>query len=153
MSELRAPAEILRLAIEREKEAASLYERIARDKGASGLAPLLRTLRDEEIEHRKRLEAMLPAAGSLFTARIPRIEDLRLTDAVPDIPAGDIATFQDLLLYAAKKEAGAVAFYESLAAGAADDGARRLFELLAAQERIHKKLVETEYENRVLPDN
>jgi len=150
---LRAPDDILRLAIEREKEAASLYERIARDKRAAGLAPLLLALRDEEIEHRNRLEALIPAAWTIFAMRIPRVEDLGLTDAAPDMPEGDIVSFQDLLLFAAKKEAGAVFFYESLASRAMDAGARRIFELLAAQERAHKRRVETEYENRVLPDD
>ncbi len=151
MSEFRTAAGILRLAMAREEEAAASYARMAERPEAAGLRPLLSELRDEEIDHRRRLEAL--AAGGAFPASIPAVDDLGLSDDLPEVGAGDVATFQDLLIFAAKKEAQAIALYDGLAARTADAGTRRLFEFLSAQEKTHKLRLESEYENRVLPEN
>ena len=91
--------------------------------------------------------AALPASGP------GGAQDLRISDYIVDEPLGDDASFQDLLIFAAKKEAKAVVFYADLAARAADPSQRKIFEFLIGQEKSHKLRLEQEYEKYVLPEN
>lgn len=154
MSEFRTAADIFRFAIAREEEAAASYAALAEDAPTAGLRDMLLDLRADEAEHKRRLEALASAAAA--GAPLPGlgpVEDLGLSDAVPDPDMNEAATMQDLLIHAARKEARAAALYAELAARAADPEARSLFVLLAAQERVHKLKLETAYERHVLIEN
>ncbi|MBP1659732.1 MAG: hypothetical protein H6P95_924, partial [Candidatus Aminicenantes bacterium] len=86
----------------------------------------------------------------LGTAFVP---DLQIVDALPEEkPAADMS-LQEMLVFAAKKEAQAVALYESLAHAAGTSDQARLFGFLAGQEREHKLRLEAEYERQVLQEN
>ena len=61
--------------------------------------------------------------------------------------------YQDILIFAARKEQKAIRFYTILAAKAAGSEERKLFELLAAKEMDHKLRLETEYESRYLVED
>jgi len=144
-------AEIIAFAIEREIEAAGGYARIAAAAGTPGLRELAEDLRFQEIEHRRLLEG-LPVA-EIQEIAAPSVPDLRLVDTLADEPFTPGMSLQDLLIFAAQKEARAAALYEALAALAGGSGRDRLFLFLAGQEREHKLKVETAYEAHVLPEN
>jgi rubrerythrin len=153
MSDRRSASisEIIGLAVRREIEAAEGYARLAADAETPALRELAEDLRRQEEEHRRRLEGLGPdAVRGLAAADVP---DLRLVDGLGDErPAPDMS-LQDALVFAAKKEAQAVALYESLAGLAAGTEARALFLALAGQEREHKLRLESAYEDRFLPEN
>lgn len=151
MSEFRTAVEILRFAMAREEDAAAAYKDLASRAASRGLRALLLELRDEEIEHRKRLEDL--AAGGAFAASIGPVEDLRITDDLDETPLDGESTFQDLLIFAARKEAKAAALYTELRARSADPDIQSLFEFLAGQEKVHKRRLEQEYENHILKEN
>jgi rubrerythrin len=151
MSEFRTAVEILHLAMAREEAAAAAYEALASRAQSEGLRTLLLELRDEEIEHRKRLGEL--AAGGAFAVSVGRVEDLRITDDLAETPLDGEATFQDLLIFAAKKEAKAAAFYTELGGRSADPAIQSLFGFLAGQEKEHKRRLEQEYENLVFKEN
>jgi len=154
MSEFRTAADVFRFAIIREEEAAAAYAALAEDRAAGGLRDMLLELRADELEHKRRLEALAASAAAGAGLPAPRdIEDLGLTDALPEPPVSGPATLQDLLIGAARKEARAAALYDALAGRASDPGTRDLFALLAAQERAHKLRLETAYERHVLGEN
>lgn len=143
--------EILSFAVERERDAARGYKDLAsRARSASARAFLLQ-LRDEEIDHERRLldldRNVVPALPA------EEIPDLRISDFVIAEPVGANPSYQDLLLFAAKKEAKSVALYMELAGRTADAARKALFEFLAGQEKRHKLRLELEYEGRVLPEN
>jgi len=58
--------------------------------------------------------------------------------------------FQDLLIFAAKKEKRAALLYSDLAKKSLNREQKSLFEFLAKQEKAHKLRLELEYEKHVL---
>jgi rubrerythrin len=144
-------AAVLRFAIEREREAAAGYADLAAKSRAEGPRRLLLELRAQEIEHERLLRELdasrLPGSGR--TA----VPDLKISDYAVEEPLGDEPSFQDLLLFAARKEAKAAALYEALSGREEDASRKALFEFLSGQEKTHKLRLEQEYESLVLPED
>ena len=144
-------AGIITFAIQREIEAAEGYARIAALAATPGLRELADDLRRQEEAHRRLLEGLTPEALRGLEASF--VVDLHIVDDLADeTPAGDMS-IQDMLIFAAKKEARAVALYESLARLAAASAQEELFLFLAGQEREHKLKIEAAYEAQVLQEN
>jgi len=144
-------ADILSFAVRREIEAAAGYAMIAGQAATPGLRELADDLRRQEESHRRLLEGLSEAAlGELGASFVP---DLHIVDALEGAKLSADMSFQDMLIFAAKKEAEAVALYESLARMAGTSGHEKVFRFLAGQEREHKLKLEAEYEKQVLPEN
>ncbi len=143
--------EVLRFAIAGEKEAAQGYVDLAAQAKSDSARAFLLELWGEELEHARLLGALNPAA--LPASVSGGAKDLRISDYVVDEPLGEDPSFQDLLIFAAKKEAKAAALYAGLAARSADAALRKLFEFLVGQEKTHKLRLEQEYEKYILPEN
>ena len=143
--------DVLRFAIAGEKDAAQGYVDLAAQAKSESARAFLLELWGEELEHARLLKALDPAA--LPAADSGGAKDLRISDYIVDAPLGDDPSFQDLLIFAAKKEAKAAALYASLAARSADAAQRKLFEFLVGQEKTHKLRLEQEYEKYVLTEN
>jgi len=148
---LRTVAEIIAFAIEREKEAAESYGRMAELAEAPGLRELLTFLRGEEEGHRRLLEGL--TAGQIRRFAPARVPDLVITDYLVPETLGLDMSLQDLLVFAAQKEKRAADLYDGLARLASGSETARLFEFLAGQERAHKLKLEAEYEKHVLTEN
>jgi rubrerythrin len=71
---------------------------------------------------------------------------------VEEPPSAEM-TFQDLLIFAAKKEQSAVEMYSALAEKSKSDELKKLFEFLIEQEKNHKLMLESEYEKHVLEED
>jgi rubrerythrin len=143
--------DIIAFAVRREIEAAEGYARIAGRATTPGLRELADDLRRQEEAHRRLLEGL--TAETLRELGTSYVPDLHVVDALADEkPSGDMSV-QDMLIFAAKKEARAVALYESLARLAGASGNERVFLFLAGQEREHKLKIEAEYEKQVLQEN
>ncbi len=144
-------ADIIAFAVRREIEAAEGYARIAGRATTPGLRELADDLRRQEEAHRRLLEGLTAEAlRKLGTSYVP---DLHVVDALADEKSSGDMSVQDMLIFAAKKEARAVALYESLARLAGASGNERVFLFLAGQEREHKLKIEAEYEKQVLQEN
>jgi rubrerythrin len=144
-------SDVIAFAIGREIEAAEGYGRMAGMATLPGLRDLLLELKGEEENHRKILEN-LTAAGLEATAA-PPLDDMALTDALPDEPPAPDMTLQDLLIFAARKEKKAEELYTGLARSPEVAGGRKVFEFLAGQERAHKLKLEAEYEKHILSED
>jgi rubrerythrin len=143
--------DIIAFAISREEEAAAGYADMLAAAETPGLKELFRELRDEERDHKRLLEGLDPVgAGSLES---PAVEDLGITDGLKAEPPHPDMSFQDALIFAARKEEKAVRLYAGLAAGAGRAEDRKLFEFLAGREKLHKLKLETEYDKRVLTED
>jgi rubrerythrin len=144
-------AGIIAFAVEREIAAAEGYARIAGLATTPGLRELAEDLRDQEIGHRRILEGLpSDALGRLATSSGP---DPHLVDALAaEAPWGEMS-LQDMLIFAAKKEAQSEELYESLTRSAGSPDGERAFRFLAGQEREHRLRLEAAYENHILPEN
>jgi rubrerythrin len=144
-------ADIVSFAIRREIDAAEGYARIAALAATPGLRELAEDLKTQEESHRRLLEGLGPDdLRELAPALLP---DLRIVDALPDEKIAPDMTLQEMLVFAAKKEAQAVGLYESLIRMAKTSDQVRLFRFLAGQEREHKLRIEAAYERQILQEN
>ncbi len=142
---------IIAFAVAREEEAAAGYAEMMATAETPGLKELFRELRDEEREHQRLLEALDPAgAASLEPAEV---EDLGITDRLSAEPPHADMSFQDALIFAARKEERSIRLYAGLAARVKRAEDRNLFEYLAGREKLHKLKLESEYEKRLLADD
>ncbi|MGD1010043.1 MAG: ferritin family protein [Candidatus Aminicenantales bacterium] len=143
--------DILAFAVEREIEAARGYGRMAAQAKTPGLRDLLLELKGEEEKHRRLLKKIkaAPPEGTA-SASVP---DMGLSDALTDLPLAADMTFQELLIFAARKEKKAEDLYAGLARRPELAAHRKVFEFLAGQERTHKLKLEAEYETHVLTED
>jgi rubrerythrin len=142
--------DILSFAIKREIEAAEGYASLASQATTPGLRDLLLELKGEEENHRRLLENA--TARRLKETAAP-VDDMGLSDALADEPLAPDMTFQDLLIFAARKEKKAADLYAGLARRPEAAAHRKVLEFLAGQERNHKLKLEAEYEKHVLTED
>ena len=144
-------ADIIAFAVRREIEAAEGYARIAGLATTPGLRELAGELRRQEESHRRLLEGL--TAETLRDLGTSFVPDLHVVDSLADEKLAADMSIQDMLIFAAKKEARSISLYESLARLAGASGHERVFLFLAGQEREHKLRIEAEYEKQVLREN
>jgi rubrerythrin len=143
---------ILREAIQGEVESYELYTRASEMVHADHIKGLLRDLAQEELGHKVSLERMLADPGQLrwqvgaLTAA--PIEDYKIGDHLVDRPLAADSTFQDVCIFASKKEQQSYQLYQDLAAQSSGE-VRNLLEAMAKDELRHKNLVESWYEEVV----
>ena len=142
--------DIVKFAIEREEEAIQAYGEMSEKTPNPGLKKLLQELQAEEKKHKKLLEKISPE--SMASLKIVDIMDLKISDYLVEEPLNAEMTFQDLLIYAAKKEQKAVELYSHLAQKTDNSEMIKMFEFMVEQEKSHKLKLEKEYEENVLEE-
>ncbi len=144
--------EILREAIQGEIESYELYTRAVDLVETAHIKDLLRDLAQEELGHKTILEKMLADPAQLEwqveALQAAPIEDYKIGDHLVAQPLGPGATFQDVCIFASKKEQASYETYRDLAARSAGE-IRDLLEAMAKDELRHKNLVEGWYEEVV----
>jgi len=142
----------LNLALKMEEQSIHLYTS-AQDRVSSlGSKKLLRELVVEEEKHRDNiLEAMedpnkIREIGSLET----KIQDLKIVDTLVDVPLSPEADYQQILIYAGKREKEAHDLYMELARMYREKQIGKMFAKLAQEELKHKYRLEQEYDDVVL---
>jgi len=144
-------AEILKFAIQREDEAARAYGDLAQKTTDAALKILLLDLQADEVSHRKLLRELavsddLPQLGS-------SVPDLKISDYLIEEPISPGSRMQDILIFAAKKEAKAAELYDRLLRQSSSPKHIRLFQFLSQQEKKHKLKLEQTYEQEILQEN
>jgi len=147
--------EILREAIQGEVESYELYTNAVNLVKAEHVRQTLQQLAQEELGHKATLERMLASPGSVRRAvkRIQQapIQDYKIGDYLVVRPLGPDSTFQDVCIFASRKEQQSYELYRDLAEQ--NEGEiRDLFEAMAKDELRHKNLVECWYEEVVYRD-
>jgi rubrerythrin len=147
--------EILQEAIEGEIESHKLYTDAVSLVDTPHVKDALRELAQEELGHRTALERMLLSPGqvrrSVRKIQQAPIQDYKIGDHLVAKPLGPDSTFQDVCIFASKKEQKAHELYKGLAEE--NEGQiRDLFEAMAKDELRHKNLVESWYEEVVYKD-
>jgi rubrerythrin len=144
--------EILREAIEGEVQAHELYSNAVELVQTEHVKGMLRELAQEELGHKVALERMLADPGELewqvAELQAAPIEDYQIGDHLIARPLGPDSTFQDVCIFASKKEQESYQLYRDLAAQSSGE-MRDLLEAMAKDELRHKNLVEGWYEEVV----
>jgi rubrerythrin len=144
--------EILREAIQGEVESHQLYTGAVDLVEAEHIKTLLHELAQEELGHKTALEKLLASpekiSGQVRALQQATVEDYRIADHLIARPLGPDATFQDVCIFAAKKEQQSHELYRDLAAQNTGE-AHDLLEAMAKDELRHKNLVEGWYEEVV----
>jgi rubrerythrin len=139
---------VLDFAIQREEEAAENYGKLCRIATDRGAKKLLADLQQEEKNHKRILQGL--TTSKVRASAVKDVKDLMISDYIVEEPLTPEMNFQDLLIFAAKKEKRAVDLYSDLAKRSLTKAQKALFEYLAKQEKAHKLRLELEYEKHVL---
>jgi rubrerythrin len=147
--------EVLREAIQGEIESHALYTNAVDFVQAEHIKETLRQLAQEELGHKASLEEMLaePARVQWRVREIKKapIQDHQVGDHLVVQPLGPESTFQDVCIFASKKEQQSYELYRDLAEQ--NEGQiRDLLEAMARDELRHKDLVERWYEEVIYQD-
>lgn len=144
--------EIIAFAIDKEQEAIDLYSDLAgRAQSPSGKI-LFKELADMERGHRTRLERLDMAYFSSQEVKPP--EDLKIADYLVDVELTTESTYQDILLFAAKREKAAFDLYTDLGRiYVTIPDIKKIFEVLAQEEAYHKLKLEREYDEVVYKED
>jgi rubrerythrin len=137
----------LEFAVRKEKEAEAFYRQWAQRALDPGVRQLLSELASWERGHVEKLSQIKPEE---LLSQGPPPPDLKLAELLVEVPAGADMTLPEALVLAMKREQASVQLYEGLAA--LGGPAQKLFSALADEERRHKHLLETEYDD-LLTDN
>jgi rubrerythrin len=144
--------QILQEAIQGEVQSHELYTSAAEMVQAEHIKDLLRELAQEELGHKATLEKLLAnpgqVRGQVRAMQQAAVEDYKIADHLVARPLGPDATFQDVCIFAAKKEQESHELYRDLAAQNGGE-VRDLLEAMAKDELRHKNLVERWYEEVV----
>lgn len=141
-------AEVIQLAVEKEEEAARNYGKLLKVAKEQPARKLLEDLREDEKNHKKILLGLTKVKVDASANK--DVKDLKISDYLVAEPLTPEMNFQDLLVFAAKKEKKAIDLYTSLAKKAKTKSQKKLFEFLVKQEKSHKLRLELEYERHVL---
>ncbi len=144
--------EILREAIQGEVKAYELYTGAADLVQTEHIKALLRELAGEELGHKAALEKMLANPEHLprqvEQLKEAPVEDYKVTDHLVAGELGPDATFQDVCIFAARKEQQSYELYSNMATQSEGES-RDLLQAMAKDELRHKNLVEGWYEEVV----
>ncbi len=144
--------QILNEAIQGEQQSYELYTGMQRMVKAENVKQTLRDLAQEELGHKAYLEKLLANPGQLRwqarTLQAAPIEDYRIGDLLVAKPLGPDSTFQDVLIFASRKERESYQRYTDLAEQSEGE-VRTVLEAMAKDEMRHKNLVESWYEEVV----
>lgn len=143
--------DIIQFAIQREEEAAQGYGEMMAMAESHGLKKLLQELQDDEKNHKELLQDL--KLEKIESLQPKKVTDLKISDYIVEEPLDADMSFQDLLIFAAKKEQKAVKLYSELARKPDKKDQKKLFEFMVEQEKSHKLKLETEYEKNILQED
>lgn len=142
----------LNYAISKEKEASTLYIRMANISTDPQAKSFLLEMSEEEQRHEHMLSE-LSARGVAEGIEFTHPPDMKIVEYLKPSKAAPEMTYQEALLFAAQREKEAAEYYEHMAGILADATARELFASLSSWELGHKAKVEAEYERYFMPEN
>ena len=120
--------EIIKFAIQREMDAIEGYGQMLEKAKNPGLKEILAELQNEERNHKKLLEDMTQM--KIEAHQVKEVTDLQISDFLVEEPLTDEISFQDLLIFAAKKEQKAVELYSAMHDSVEEPELKKMFEFL-----------------------
>lgn len=142
---------VMKRAIVLEDEAATMYASAAKAARNAPIRRRLEEMAEQERGHKARLEEVLNGnvRWAIRKSKSEPVTDLRLSDHLESKPLDAGADYQDVLLFAARREKEAHDFYKAMAELVDDKFVKDVFEMLADEELRHKFTIEKTYEEIV----
>ena len=148
----------LKTGIMMEEGAYTLYKDAEKKVAAPGSKQMLKELAADELMHKEYFEKALKEPKKVLdTSKIQDlkklVKDLGVTDPLKEADLKPDATYQEILIFAAKSEKLAYEFYSALAIQFQGHPLSNTWNNFAQMELGHKLKLEKEYEDVVLRDN
>lgn len=144
--------EIIQFAIDKEQEAVDFYSDMANRTQSPSGKTMFNELADMERGHKTKLQKL--DLGYFSSKELKPPADLKISDYLVDVELKPDSPYQDILLYAAKRERAAFDLYTDLASVYASvPDIKKMFEVLANEEALHKLKLEREYDDVVYKED
>jgi rubrerythrin len=142
--------ELLDFAIDREQEAHDFYMDLAGKAEQPDTKDLLTRFAREELDHKKKLEAIKSGSRSFREAK--DVSAVEIGDYLVDVEPDSKLNYEGALILAMKREEAAFILYIDLSKLAGDEELKRIFLALAQEEAKHKLRFEIEYKKTFLDE-
>lgn len=154
MEQFNSVEAVLKRAIQLEIEAMTLYSNAAQTVNDDAVRQRLEEMAAQERGHKAKLEDVLTGnvRWAIRRSKAEPVTDLRLSDHLVGGSLEPNADYQDVLLFAARREKAAHDFYKAMGEMIEDKLTQNLFEMLAQEELRHKYVLEKTYEEVVYKD-
>jgi rubrerythrin len=139
--------EIILFAIEKEKEAAEFYERLAEQDTPKHLKDTLLGFSKEEKKHQNTLEDVLNKKEKIASYQFKWIPDLKRSNYLVDVEYHKGMGYTDLLRLAMKREEVSLKLYNELMNQIENQDLLKVFKMLAQEEAGHKLKLESIYDD------
>lgn len=146
---LESIEEILRFAIRKEADAATLYRMMA-NRSSPGLKEAFEELAKEEEGHQKKLQGF--QEKKFEEIEIKKMKGLGLSEIMEEVPFSPETHYAELLRMAIKNEERSQKLYLEAEKLVKDQGLKNLLLLLAQEESSHKERLEKIYEDEILKE-
>lgn len=143
--------DILDFAIQKEEEAAELYQDLATTLTRTDMKAVFEGFAKEEMQHKAKLIEV--KEGNRIISAEKKIFDLKIAESLVDAKPSPNMDYQHALIFAMKAEKAAYKLYSDLAAATDDQNLKDLFLGLAQEEAKHKLRFEIEYDDQILTEN
>jgi rubrerythrin len=147
----------LQVGVTLEEGAFRLYTDAQRKVGNPGSKQLLKELAADEAKHREYFVNALKDPSKVMDASnmadLKKVVDLKVSDPLRQEPLNPDASYQDILIFAAKSEKLAYEFYSALAKEFNAHPVGEMWATFAQMELGHKQRIEKEYDDVVLKEN
>jgi rubrerythrin len=140
-------AEIIRYAIEKEREAVAFYEDAARQEPYSGARKTFEEFAGEEKKHETLLEGFLKGERKLPDYQLKWIPDMKRGNYLVELKYEKGMPYTDILRLAMKREEKSLVLYNDLAGKTDQDDLVKVFQMLSQEEAKHKLALETLYDD------
>lgn len=151
MEDLTTFENVIEFAIKNEIEASKMYRDLADTTTVSGMKVVFEGFAKEEEGHRAKLEAI--RSGKTALALDTEIKDLKIVEFLVDVEPEPDMNYQEVLVFAMKKEKEAFKLYTALADFTDDAALKETFQALAQEEAKHKLRFEIEYDDNIMTEN
>jgi rubrerythrin len=143
--------EIINFAIEKEIEAANLYEDLGKRVKKEHAKTMFNELREEEVKHRKFLEGL--DKGEVPDLPVKQVTDLKISDYLVDVEFKPDMDYQDILIMAMKREESATKLYADMASKIEEPELNKFLRAMSQEEKKHKLRLEKEYDQNILAED
>ena len=145
---------VLNRALSLEKQSYNLYIWAKGRVKNIGIKKMLNELAQEERRHKEKIVSAIKNRERIseIGSNIEEVEDLGIIDWLSDAGLSENATYQDILIYAGKREKETYEYYLDLSERFGKNEIGKLFLNLAQEELKHKNRIEREYEKNILKE-
>jgi rubrerythrin len=148
--EFRTIEDILEFALEKEDAAYRLYKSAAKMSVNASAKKLFEEMAEQEAAHKRFIQQLDKEKIAQYTFK--NIPNLKISEYLVDIPYREDMTYQEILVYSMKSEERSCRLYSEAETLTDDPELKKLFLMLANEERKHKLYLESIYDEKVLTD-